>query len=287
MNPIGIMQGRLSPPATFRLQAFPWNSWQQEFENARQCQIDLIEWLFEADDYDKNPIWGEEGIQAIKKQVAASGTRVLTCCADYFMPHPFFRVSEMERKESIRVLNQLIRNTAQVGVRTILVPVLEICEIRTPAEKDQLLESLREPLKIAEEEGVILGLETEMLAPDYLALVKEGGSSRLGVYYDTGNNAAQGHDITADASILAPYLVGIHVKDRKLGGSTVLLGEGDADFDGFFQVVRRAGYTHPVILQTAFGHDYLGIARRHTHFVATRLQSPVSERPTGPRKAAQ
>ncbi len=281
MNLIGIMQGRLSPPVSFRLQAFPWSSWQREFTNARDCQVDLIEWLFEADDSTKNPIWSDDGIQEIQNQIKASGTRVLTCCADYFMPHPFFRVSEEERQASIRVLEQLIRNTARIGVRTILIPVLEICEIRIPAEKDQLLESLRAPLKLAEQEGVTLGLETELPAAEYLALVQDGGSPMLGVYYDIGNNAAQGHDITADARILAPRLVGVHVKDRKRGGSTVLLGEGDADFDGFFQVVCDSGYTRPVILQTAFGPDYLGIARRHQQFVRSRLEVPSIQKEEG------
>jgi len=271
MNKIGIMQGRLSPPVDIRLQAFPWSSWQAEFTHARDCQIELIEWLFEADDYTNNPIWIEEGILAIQKQIQASGTQVLTCCADYFMPHPFFRVSEQERIESMRILEQLICNTARVGVKTILLPVLEICEIRTPDEKDQLLESLRQPLKIAEQEGVVLGLETELPAAEYLSLVDESGSPSIGVYYDTGNNAAQGHDIRADARLLAPRMVGIHVKDRKHGGSSVLLGEGDADFDGFFQVMRASGYSNPVIMQTAFGTDYLGIARRHQEFVRSRL----------------
>jgi L-ribulose-5-phosphate 3-epimerase len=273
INKIGIMQGRLSPPISTRLQAFPWSSWKTEFTDARDCQIDLIEWLFEADDYTKNPIWNEDGIQAIQQQIKASGTGVLTCCADYFMPHPFFRVSNQERQESIHILEQLIRNAARIGVQTILVPVLEISEIQTPAEKDQLLESLREPLKVAEQKGVVLGLETELPAAEYLALVQESGSPGLGVYYDTGNNAAQGHDIAADARILAPRMVGIHVKDRKRGGSSVLLGEGDADFDGFFQVMRESGYANPVIMQTAFCSDYLGIARRHQQFVRSRLGS--------------
>jgi hexulose-6-phosphate isomerase len=274
MNLIGIMQGRLSPPVSYRLQAFPWASWQQEFQYAQDCQIDLIEWLFEAELYEQNPIWQAEGIRSIQQHIARTGTRVMTCCADYFMPHPFFRVTEAERQESIRVLVQLIQNTAQVGVRTILVPVLEVCEIRSPIEKEQLLDSLQEPLRTAAQEGISLGLETELPASEYLSLVEEGGSPNLGVYYDTGNNAAQGHDITADAKILASHLVGIHVKDRKLDGPTVLLGEGAADFDGFFKTVITSGYQNPVILQTAFGPDYLCIARRHRQYVAERLVTP-------------
>ncbi len=271
MNPIGIMQGRLSPPVSLRLQAFPWSSWQVEFDRARQCQIDLIEWLFEADNFEKNPIWSDDGIRAIQDQIASTGVRVQTCCADYFMPHPFFRVSEEERQASIQVLVTLIQRAARIGVKTILVPVLEVCEIRTPEEKKLLLESLKEPLKAAGQAGISLGLETELPAGEYLGLVKDGGSKSLGVYYDTGNNAAQGHDIVADIRVLAPCLVGIHVKDRKRGGPSVLLGEGDADFAGFFQEVSQSGYANPIIMQTAFGPDYLGIASRHLKYIKDRL----------------
>jgi len=267
MNLIGMMQGRLSPPNPDRLQGFPWENWEKEFQNAHECQIDLIEWLFDADHYEQNPIWLAEGIRAIQRQIATSGTGVQTCCAGYFMPHPFFRVTEEERRESIRVLSQLIRNSAQMGIHTILVPVLEICEIRTAVEKEQLLDSLQAPLKIASQEGINLGMETELSASEYLSLVEEGASPNLGVYYDTGNATAQGHDIVADARLLVSRMVGIHVKDRKRHGPNVFLGEGDVDFDGFFKVVMASGYIHPVIMETKVGPDYLGTARRHRQFV--------------------
>ena len=61
MNPIGIMQGRLSPQATGHLQAFPWKTWELEFERARAIGFDCLEWLFEADSFEKNPIWTRDG----------------------------------------------------------------------------------------------------------------------------------------------------------------------------------------------------------------------------------
>ena len=276
-NLMGIMQGRLSPPVAFRMQAFPTGAWQAEFERARVCGLDLIEWLFEADDgrghtYLENPLWSEAGRADIRRKVDETGIQVKTCCADYFMPHPFFRVTPAERQESIAVLNQLIANAAQVGVQSILVPVLEISEIRSPEEKAPLLESLKGPLDLAAQNNICLGLETELPAEQYLALVEDAHHPALGVYYDTGNNAAQGHDIAADACILGPRLVGIHVKDRKRGGSSVLLGQGDADFPAFFTVVKEAGYGGPVILQTAFGANYLEIASRHCQSIKDCLR---------------
>ena len=272
MNKIGIMQGRLSPRIGDRLQAFPWSSWEQEFEAARQCQLDLIEWLFDADNYENNPLWTEAGIQKVKQQVARSGVQVLTCCAHYFMVHPFFRVPEAERLQSIAVLNRLIRCAGQLGIKTILIPVLESSEIRLEVERSLLIESLQETLTLAADCGINLGLEAELPAVEYRALIEQAGHPRLGIYYDTGNNTARGYDITADAGSLAPLFVGVHIKDRKRGGPNVLLGKGDADFDGFFKILKQAHYTGPLILETTFGDDPLEAAKAHREFVQDHLR---------------
>ena len=50
MNKIGIMQGRLSPPIDGRIQAFPINDWESEFEKASKIGFDCIEWIFDMED---------------------------------------------------------------------------------------------------------------------------------------------------------------------------------------------------------------------------------------------
>jgi hexulose-6-phosphate isomerase len=267
MYSIGIMQGRLSPPVPQRLQMFPWSSWQQEFHRARSCGFDAIEWLFEAEGYEKNPIFTESGPEDICRQVAQTDIHVRSLCADYFMEHPFFRVSPQECEHSIWVLKRLIQQAARVGVQSILLPVLEISEIRTDDEAAALLSSLQEPLSVALEHGIRLGLETELPVHQYRELVEKGKHSALGVYYDTGNAAAKGYDIAADIEILGPLLCGIHIKDRKHGGPSTLLGQGDADFPGFFKRLRAFDYVGIITLQTAFGEDYLGIAETHRRFI--------------------
>jgi len=39
-TPIGIMQGRLSPPEVGRFQAFLRRSWREEFPRAREASLD-------------------------------------------------------------------------------------------------------------------------------------------------------------------------------------------------------------------------------------------------------
>ena len=263
MNEIGIMQGRLSPPVPERLQAFPWSSWEQEFERAQTCGFAAIEWLFEANNYERNPIWSATGLEKIRQQILTTGIQIRSVCADYFMPHPFFRVSESERAYSVDVLNRLIDRAARVGVRVILLPVLEVSEIRTEEEKKQLLASLRKPLSLAASNGIKLGFETELPASEYRTLVEQFDHPAVGIYYDTGNAVAKGYNIAEDIRTLGPLLCGVHVKDRKRGGPSVLLGQGDADFAAFFKALIEIHYTGLLVLQTAFGEDYLNIARSH------------------------
>lgn len=279
MNEIGILQGRLSPPVPGRLQSFPWSSWEAEFQHARGCGFDAIEWLFEEPRAADNPLWSTLGRERIRRLVADTGIALRSVCADYFMAHPFFRAPADERARSIGVLETLISHAAGVGIRTILVPVLETCEIRTEQEKGELLAALRQPLAIADAEGVAIALETELPADACCALVEEAAHPALGIYYDAGNAAAKGYDLAADVRAIAPWLRGVHVKDRKRGGGSVPLGRGDADFRAFFAALAGIGYDRPVIVQAASGNDYLDLARGYASFVRTQLQQGCGRGP--------
>jgi len=48
-NPVGIMQGRLVPSRTGRLQAFPSTRWEDEFAIAATLGFGAIEWLLDAE----------------------------------------------------------------------------------------------------------------------------------------------------------------------------------------------------------------------------------------------
>ena len=241
MREIGIRQGRLSPAPAGRTQHFPSRSWKDEFVRARTCGFETVEWLFAAHDYEHNPIWVDAGQDEIREQIAGTGIQVRSLCADYFMAHPFFRVSEDARRQSVAVLNRLIVVSARVGVRIIVAAGARGERIRTPAEMAQLLESLNEPLAVAAAHGVRLGLETELPGPEFRALVERRRHPALGVCYDTGNAAAKGYDVAADVRVLAPYLCEVHIKDRKRNGPSVRLGQGDADFADILQSRLRSG----------------------------------------------
>jgi hexulose-6-phosphate isomerase len=275
-NDIGIVQGRLSPPVPGRIQAFPWASWADEFPRARASGFATIEWVFEADRPDQNPIWTAAGAAAIRRQIDATGVQVASLCADYFMAHPLFGGSDRARSDAAVVLERVLRQGAIVGARTLLVPVLEETEIRSARDKAELLGSLRAPLDLAAELGMRIGLETELPAAEYRALIDDAAHPALAAYYDVGNATARGFDVAADVRALAPCLAGVHVKDRRRGGPSVRLGRGDVDFPAFFDALAVAGYGGPLVLQPATSEDYLDVATAHLTFVRRHLHATAA-----------
>ena len=281
VNPIGIMQGRLSPPMPGRLQAFPRGTWQQEFERARAIGFDCLEWVFEADEYEQNPLWRESGVKKILELQTRHQVAVKTVCADYFMIHPLFRGLAAERSRSVAVLQRLIEQASRIGTKVILIPVLEEAEIQSRSELEQLAESVGECLPLARAGNLRLGLEAELPGEEYLQLIDFLHSPQVCVYYDTGNNAARAHDLGQDIRLLGSRIGGMHLKDRKRGGGSVMLGTGDADFGAVLEALRAVAYRGPLILQPAFGADFLGDARRNLDFIRAFLYA--TSRPHDPR----
>ena len=54
---IGIMQGRLTEPRNGKIQSFPVNNWDQEFELAAEIGFNCIEWVIDDDGIDTNPLF--------------------------------------------------------------------------------------------------------------------------------------------------------------------------------------------------------------------------------------
>src|SRR5688572_25866868 len=124
MSRLGIMQGRLSTRLPGRLQAFPWDTWEQEFSSAQACGFDSIEWLLTSERHEQNPLWTDAGLASIRARSAATGVQVRSVCADYFITRPFLRVSPVERLDSLAVLERLIAQSAALGAEVVLVPAL-------------------------------------------------------------------------------------------------------------------------------------------------------------------
>jgi L-ribulose-5-phosphate 3-epimerase len=271
MNPVGIMQGRLSRRQGEPVQSFPWTSWREEFAQARDCGFARIEWLVTADRLDENPIWTDEGVREIRRQVTTTGVAVTSVCADCFIRRPLFRVSDIERQSNEALLERLLARCGQIGIEVVLLPFLEGNAIRDRDEGLAVLAGLGRAHLIAEASGIQLGLETNLPGPIVRELIDRSGLPALGAYYDVGNAVANGNNAVADVYALAPMLCGVHLKDRKRGGDSVMLGDGDADLTAFLAALEAVSYQGPLILETPSGGDPLDAARKNQVFISSIL----------------
>jgi hexulose-6-phosphate isomerase len=73
---IGFMQGRLSPMIDGKIQAFPWNSWKNEFSIAKSLHIALMEWTLDQENLYENPLMTEVGREEISALCKNNNIRI-------------------------------------------------------------------------------------------------------------------------------------------------------------------------------------------------------------------
>jgi len=246
---IGVMQGRLLPKYKGRYQAHPAGYWQEEFDMASDLGLDLIEFIFDFNDADKNPLMNESGLEEILILSEKTGVAVKSICADYFMEAPLHSSSKQDSKRSLAVLKDLISKTLKLGVKDIVIPCVDKSSLRNETQKDSFVKMISEVLDIVEKFKINIALETDLAPGPFHDLLERFDTSRITVNYDTGNSASLGFDPEEEVAAYGNRISDIHIKDRLLGGGSVILGTGDTDFDKFFLALEKVGYNDFFILQ--------------------------------------
>lgn len=268
---IGVMQGRLSPRPEHRLQAFPHQTWPEEFARAQALGFSYLEWIYEADRAEENPIASRAGRAAIRACAAASQLPVGSVCADYFMIHRLAGGTAQARAENARALCDLVRWTRELGATRILLPLLETSALDTPELVAQATESIQSVCRTLAENDVVLGLEMEIPGERYAAVIRGIGDARVRAYYDTGNSTAQGFDIATDIEPLLPLLEAVHMKDRVVHGTSRPFGHGAANFPGFFSRLAEIGFAGDFLTQHYFDATPEASAAHSLRFVREQL----------------
>ena len=253
MSRVGIMQGRLVSPTYNRIQCFPRDNWEAEFELASRANIDCIEWIYDLHGADINPLSTDAGIEKIKNLSAKFGVQVLSVCADYFMERTLVRVSDSEITERLNMLNWLMHRCQLLNMDRLVLPFVDASSIDSDAEMESVVKTLNHALTIAEDTGVEIHLETSLEPDRFALLLSKISHSMLKVNYDSGNSSSLGYHPRDEFSAYGARIGSVHIKDRIRGGGTMPLGEGDADFPALFECLKNINYSGDFILQVARG----------------------------------
>lgn len=250
-NPVGIMQGRLSPRYKGRYQAFPKDYWKTEFSTAKSLGFDCIEFIFDYEEYTDHPLCTENGIEEIRDAIGLSGVGVFSVCADYFMRFPLFDQDVKKRKVNIETLIKLIEKSSLIGISDITIPCVDESSLKNEADIENLKISLRDILPVADKYGINLNLETDLPPDNFYKLIIDLNHPRVKINYDIGNSASLGYNQEEELGRYGQYVSVLHVKDRLYKGGSVRLGTGKADFESVFKKINNIGFPGVIILQAA------------------------------------
>jgi L-ribulose-5-phosphate 3-epimerase len=244
--PIGIMLGRLSPPVEGAIQAFPAGTWAEEFAAAEAAGFAFIEWLYKIDDDEVNPFWTDAGQTRLKELQARHRVVIPSLCADYFMPAPLLRGSPAERQQRRERLLFLLRRARQFGIPRVILPFLDASRI-----EDGMIDLMG---GVFAEGGAGIPdilLECSLPPAEFGDVLHQVNHPRLLVNYDSGNSASLGYDADEEFAAYGTRIGSVHIKDRVLGGATVPLGEGDADYPKLLRNLEAVAYSGNFILEAA------------------------------------
>jgi hexulose-6-phosphate isomerase len=257
---IGIMQGRLSPRIDGKIQAYPAKTWQKEFEIAQAIGYAAIEWIVEKP-LEINALMSESGIKEIKEVIRKTGVRIDYVCADIFMQQPLVRMSQDIRIENKEHLNNILLNAKEVGAIGVEIPFVDASSIKNESEKNELISCMQDAFELAKEIEMKISLETDLNPTSFKELLDRINLNHVQANYDIGNSASLGFDPIEEIDAIGNRILNVHVKDRKLGSTTVPLGTGDADIKLSLSKLLEINYLGGITMQAARGANDIEVAK--------------------------
>jgi len=271
-NEIGIMQGRLSPRIDGKIQAYPTNTWQKEFEIAQEIGYSAIEWIVEKP-VETNALMTDSGKAEIKKAIALTGVRIDFVCADIFMQQPLVRMTEEIKFQNKEYLLEILKNAKEVGAVGVEIPFVDNSSIKNETEKQEFIDAMQDAFKLAKDMDLKISLETDLPPSDFQELLDNINLDYVQAIYDIGNSASLGFDPKEELEAYGLKILNVHVKDRKLGSTTVPLGTGNANINYVFQKLQEIGYNGGLTMQAARGENDIETAKEQLKYVRTLLNN--------------
>jgi L-ribulose-5-phosphate 3-epimerase len=269
-NEIGIMQGRLSPRIDGKIQAYPASTWQKEFEIAQEIGYAAIEWIIEKP-VETNALMTDSGKAEIKKVITSTGVRIDYVCADIFMQQPLVRMTKDTKSQNKEYLSAILKNAKEVGAIGVEIPFVDNSSIKSENEKLEFIDVMQDAFNLAKDLDLKLSLETDLSPVEFRELLESIDLDHVQANYDIGNSASLGFDPREELEAYGLKILNVHVKDRKLGSTTVPLGTGNANINFVLQKLQEIGYRGGLTMQAARGENDVETAKEQLKYVRTLL----------------
>lgn len=252
---MGFMQGRLCQQVDGKIQAFPWRDWEVEFPAAAAIDLYLMEWTLDQERLYENPLLTKSGQSTILALCKEHDLSIPSLTGDCFMQAPLWKAQGAQRIALERDFVEIAKGCAAVGITMLVVPLVDNGRLESTDQEDDLVNFLENQVDFLAANRLKVVFESDYVPQELARFISRLNPDFFGINYDIGNSAALGFNPQEEFSAYGQRVINVHVKDRVLGGTTVPLGTGSANFDAVFAALAQINYRGNFILQTARAED--------------------------------
>jgi sugar phosphate isomerase/epimerase len=128
----------------------------------------------------------------------------------------FYAQSFAKRDSVERMVGDCIKTMKLMGVKVAFLPLGTGADLRkNPELRPAVVERLKKVGKMAQEAGVVIGIETALSATEEVELLKEIGSPAIKIYFNFSNSLKEGRDLYKELEILGKdNLTNIHCTNK-------------------------------------------------------------------------
>jgi len=170
-------------------------------------------------------------------------------------------------------LKNILLNAKEVGALGVEIPFVDASSIKSESEKNELISCTQEAFELAKEIGIKISLETELNPSSFKELLDRINLDHVQANYDIGNSASLGFDPVEEIDAIGNRILNVHIKDRKLGSTTVPLGTGDADIKLSLSRLSEIKYLGGITIQAARGTDEIEAAKSQLKYTLEILNN--------------
>lgn len=280
MYKIGYMIGRLSPLIDNKIQAFPIKSWTHEIAEGSKNNLCYTEWTLDHEGIEDNPFMSKEGQNTIKSLCQTHNVKILSVTGNCFMQAPIWKLGKIYEKNLTNEFLAVINACNKLDVGILVVPCLDSSSIQTIQEEEKFLNFCKKHYQQIKEAGIKVAIESDYEPKRLNQFIRKLPNDVFGINYDIGNSASLGFSHREEINLYGDIIFSVHVKDRPLHGSTVPLGEGNANFKEVFQSLFIADYKGDFILETARAkqNNHLDVLLKYKNYTALCIEKYLQEK---------
>lgn len=128
----------------------------------------------------------------------------------------FYAQSFAKREGVDKMVGDCIETMKQMDIKVAFLPLgVQGDLVKNPELRPLIVERLKQIARVAEREGVVIGIETALDATEEVKLLKEIGSKSVQIYFNFSNPLEAGRDVNKELKILGKNRIcQIHCTDK-------------------------------------------------------------------------